>query len=158
MTRDLLNTANLNWAYSELFQNYDRGQIEHYLPEAIDISASDGMTVHFAETHDNLRLAARSEVYARLRTALCALCSHQGGFGFANGVEWYATEKINVHKSASLNWGAQTNQVDHIRRLNHLLRTHPAFFTDTEVKMLQENGGNHIVLLRRHLPTGKNCW
>ena len=26
VTRDLLNTANLNWAYSELFQNYDRGQ------------------------------------------------------------------------------------------------------------------------------------
>ena len=24
VTRDLLNTANLNWAYSELFQNYDR--------------------------------------------------------------------------------------------------------------------------------------
>ncbi len=61
VTRDLLNTANLNWAYSELFQNYDRGQIENYLPEAIDISDSDGITVHFAETHDNLRLASRSE-------------------------------------------------------------------------------------------------
>ena len=38
VTRDLLNTANLNWAYSELFQNYERGQIENYLPEAFDIS------------------------------------------------------------------------------------------------------------------------
>ena len=97
LTRDLLNIANLNWTYSELFQNYDRGQVENYLPEAFDIAASDGITVHFAETHDNLRLAARSEVYARLRTALCALCSPQGAFGFANGVEWFATEKINVH-------------------------------------------------------------
>ena len=155
VTRDLLNTANLNWAYSELFQNYERGQIESYLPEAIDISNSDGITVNFAETHDNLRLASRSKIYARMRTALCALSSQQGAFGFANGVEWYAAEKINVHDSASLNWGAQPNQVGHIRRLNHLLRVHPAFFTETEVKMLQQNGGNHVVLLRRHIPTDK---
>ncbi|MGD8669211.1 MAG: alpha-amylase family glycosyl hydrolase, partial [Desulfobacterales bacterium] len=97
VTRQLLNSANLNWAYSELFQNYDRSQIEHYLPEAIDISNTDGITVHFAETHDNPRLAQTSESYARMRTALCALSSHNGGFGFANGVEWLATEKINVH-------------------------------------------------------------
>ncbi len=155
VTRDLLNTANLNWAYSELFQNYERGQIENYLPEAVDISNSDGIAVNFAETHDNPRLAARSKRWARMRTALCALSSQQGAFGFANGVEWYATEKINVHNSASLNWGAQINQVDHIRRLNYLLRDHPAFSADTEVKMLQENGGNHVVLLRRHIPTGK---
>jgi len=155
VTRDLLNTANLNWAYSELFQNYDRRQIENYLPEAIGISTGDGITVHFAETHDNPRLASRSKIYARMRTALCALSSHQGAFGFANGVEWYATEKINVHNSASLNWGAQTNQVDLIRRLNHLLQVHPAFYGETELNMVQENGGNHIVLMRRHLPTGK---
>ena len=155
VTRDLLNTANLNWAYSELFQNYDRGQVEHYLLEAIEIAASDGITVHFAETHDNLRLAARSEVYARLRTALCALCSPQGGFGFANGVEWFATEKINVHNSAPLNWGAAANQVAHIRRLNGLLKAHPAFHGDTLLKMIQRGDGNHICLLRHHIPTGK---
>ncbi|MBT8369038.1 MAG: amylo-alpha-1,6-glucosidase, partial [Deltaproteobacteria bacterium] len=139
----------------ELFQNYDRRQIENYLPEAFDISASDGITVNFAETHDNLRLADRSKVYARLRTALCALCSPQGAFGFANGVEWYATEKISVHNSPAMNWGAGTNQVDHIRCLNDLLRTHPAFQGDTELKMVQRGDGNHICLLRRHIPTGK---
>ena len=32
VTRDLLNLANFNWAYSELFQNYSRDQIEAYLP------------------------------------------------------------------------------------------------------------------------------
>jgi starch synthase (maltosyl-transferring) len=37
VTRDLLNRADFNWAYSELFQNYDRAQIEHYLPGAMDI-------------------------------------------------------------------------------------------------------------------------
>ena len=155
VTRDLLNNANLNWAYSELFQNYDRGQIENYLPEAFDISASDGITVNFAETHDNLRLASRSKTYARLRTALCALFSQQGAFGFANGVEWFATEKINVHESPSLNWGAATNQVSHIQRLNALLREHPAFSDKAELELVQTGEGNHAVLLRNHPSSGK---
>ncbi|MEJ2165642.1 MAG: amylo-alpha-1,6-glucosidase [Desulfobacterales bacterium] len=155
VTRDLLNSAGLNWAYSELFQNYDRGQIENYLPETVDISKSDGITVHFAETHDNPRLASRSRIYARMRTALCALASPQGAFGFANGVEWYAAEKINVHNSPSLNWGAVPNQVAHIRRLNDLLKMHPAFYGETELQMVQEGAGNYIALLRHHKPTGK---
>jgi len=155
VTRDLLNLANLNWAYSELFQNYDRNQIENYLPEAINISNCDGITVHFAETHDNPRLATRSKEYARMRTALCALCSNQGAFGFANGVEWFATDKINVHNSPSLSWGAESNQIKHIRRLNQLLKVHPAFHDDTELSMLQQNGGNHIVLMRHQRPLGK---
>ena len=156
VTRDLLNTANLNWAYSELFQNYDRGQIEHYLPESIEIANSDGITVHFAETHDNPRLASRSRVYASMRTALSALFSDQGAYGFANGVEWYAAEKINVHNSPSLNWGAPVNQVDRIRRLNQLLKTLPVFHGPTETRMIQEDNGNQVVLLRRHIPTGRS--
>jgi predicted glycogen debranching enzyme len=155
VTRELLNTANLNWAYSELFQNYDRRQIENYLPETIDISKRDGLTVHFAETHDNPRLAARSKTYARMRTALCALFSHHGTFGFANGVEWFATQKINVHDAPSLNWGAASNQVSAIRRLNQLLMTHPAFQDQTEMKMIQQDEGNYLVLLRHHPDSGK---
>ena len=155
VTRELLNTANLNWAYSELFQNYDRAQIEQYLPEANEVSATHGITVHFAETHDNQRLAARSVAWARMRTALSALASHHGAFGFANGVEWLATEKINVHEAHSLNWGASDNQVADIRRLALLLRRHPAFHDRAEVSLVQAGGGNQIVLLRRHRPSGK---
>jgi len=112
VTRDILNHANFDWAYSELFQNYDRRQIEHYLPDAIAVSKGYGLMVHFAETHDNNRLAARSSAYARMRTALCALCSINGAFGFTGGVEWFATEKIDVHEATSLNWGAKHNQVE----------------------------------------------
>jgi predicted glycogen debranching enzyme len=155
VTRDLLNKANFNWAYSELFQNYDRSQIETYLPGAIEISQGDGITVHFAETHDNNRLASRSKTFARMRTTLCALCSHQGAFGFANGVEWFATEKINVHGAPSLKWGAETNQVKNIHHLNALLKAHPAFHDRTELKLIQQDGGNHIALSRHHLPSGK---
>ncbi len=155
VTRDILNKANFNWAYSELFQNYDRNQIEHYIPEAMDISKSDGIMIHFSETHDNNRLAAQSEIYSRMRNALCALCSQNGGFGFTNGVEWYAKEKINVQESPSLNWGADVNQVDHIRRLNSMLKVHPALQDQTELGLIQEGPGNYIVLVRNHIPSGK---
>ena len=155
VTRDLLNRANFNWAYSELFQNYDRDQIEYYLPPVFEISRQDGIMVHFAETHDNLRLAARSPNYARMRTALCALSSLQGGFGFANGVEWFATDKIDVHNAASLNWDAEINQVAEIRRLNALLRNHPAFGKDGDIQLVQQGEGNQLVLLRNHPASGK---
>ena len=158
VTRDLLNQANFNWAYSELFQNDDRGQIESYLPLAFDISASDGLTVHYAETHDNLRLAARSHRWAGMRTALCALFAPQGAFGFANGVEWFATEKINVHESPSLNWGAEPNQVAAIRRLTDLLKHHPCFHDQTRLQLIQADGGNVAVLLRHHLPTDQRLF
>jgi predicted glycogen debranching enzyme len=153
VTRDLLNRANFNWAYSELFQNYDRRQIEAYLPKALEIAATDGLTLNFAETHDNLRLAAKSHTWARMRTALCALFAPQGAFGFANGVEWLATEKINVHDSPSLNWGAEPNQVAGLRRLSDLLKHHPCFHDQTRLQMIQADGGNVAVLLRHHFPT-----
>jgi starch synthase (maltosyl-transferring) len=155
VTRELLNTANFNWTYSELFQNYDRGQIEQYLPETMNIASGEGMTVHYAETHDNPRLASRSLVWAKMRTALCALCSYQGGFGFANGVEWYATEKINVHESPSLNWRAEPNQVQHIKRLAAILKIHPAFHDRCHVRLVAHQGGNTLILYRRHRPTKK---
>ena len=155
VTRTLLDKGNFNWVYSELFQNYSRGQIETYLPEAIEISRTTGLTVHFAETHDNLRLAEKSKVWARMRTALCALFSTSGAFGFANGVEWYATEKINVHGATSLNWGAEKNQVEDLQRINGLLKHHPAFHDRVRLKMIQRGTGNYVVMLRHHIPTGK---
>ncbi|MBI2441117.1 MAG: glycogen debranching enzyme N-terminal domain-containing protein [Lentisphaerae bacterium] len=150
-TTSLLNTANLNWAYSELFQNYDRGQIDAYLPGAIQTSQGDGILVHFAETHDNNRLAARSIPYARMRTALAALCSSHGAFAFANGVEWHATEKIDVHGRSALAWGASENQVDRITRLNCLLQSHTAFFAGASLRLIHQGAGNSIALLR-HQP------
>ena len=155
VTRDLLNTAGFNWAYSELFQNYDRYQIEHYLPEAMEISQTDGMMVHFAETHDNLRLAAQSKSYARMRTALCALTAINGGFGFANGVEWFAAQKIVVHEAHGLNWGSADNQVPHIQKLNRLLRNHPAFHCGAEVRLVQHGQGNCLAVYRHQPCSGE---
>ena len=134
VTRQLLDKANMNCAYSELFQNFTRQQIESYVPYAQEISFSDGLMVHYAETHDNNRLAAISPVYAQMRTALCALTSSNGAFGFTNGVEWFATEKIDVHEASALNWGNPENQIPHIRRLNSILVCHPSFFNNSSIK------------------------
>jgi predicted glycogen debranching enzyme len=152
-TEQLLDVGNLNWAYSELFQNYTREQIQHYLPYSIHLSATHGLMVNFAETHDNPRLAAHSVRYAQLRTALAALCSQNGAFGFANGVEWLATEKIDVHDSSSLNWNSSQNQVEHIKRLNTLLKIHPTFHPGTQLKLIQQGPGNCLALLRHHPAT-----
>ena len=155
VTQDLLDLGNFNWAYSELFQNYDRAQIETYLPQAFQIAERKGIMIHFAETHDNPRLAAKSKSYAHLRTCLCALFASYGAFGFANGVEWFATEKINVHDAPSLNWGASDNQVETIGRLAVLLKNHPAFHDQTDLSLVQTGDGNHVALCRRHRPSGK---
>jgi len=147
---ELLDVANLNWAYSELFQNYDRNQISAYLPSCIRVSLSKGVLVHYAETHDNDRLAARSPAFARMRTAISALFSHNGAFGITNGVEWFATEKVDVHGAPSLNWGSKENQTDHIATLNTILETHPAFYPGTRLRLIQRGDQNTIVLVREN--------
>jgi len=140
VTRELLDRANLNWAYSEIFQIYDRGHLEHEIQNYHAISASSGTLIHFAETHDNNRLAAQSRTYARMRTALAALCSETGAFGITNGVEWLAETKIDVHGAPPLNWDNPENQNHEISALNHLLRSHAAFQPGTRLRILHGNG------------------
>lgn len=155
VTRDLLDRGNLNMAYSELFQNYTREQVESCLLLNFDIAQTDGMQIHFAETHDNNRIAAHSHPYARLRVALSAMASTHGAFGFANGVEWYAQEKIDVHEAPSLNWGAKLNQVAHLSRLNAILAAHPAFHHHAEATLVTKSAGAAIALYRIHQPSGR---
>ena len=147
-TEALISRAGLDWAYSETFQTYDRSAFEWYLPRAIAMSERCGPLVHFAETHDNDRLAKKGRVWARMRTALSALLSQQGAWGMANGVEWYAEEKIDVHGAPSLNWGARENMCGFIARLNRILAVHPAFGPDTRLSMEQTGGGNFLAVKR----------
>jgi predicted glycogen debranching enzyme len=148
VTEALLTEANLNWAYSELFQTEDRGAMEWYLPRAIPLSERCGPLIHFAETHDNSRLAARGETYARMRVALSALFSHQGAFGITNGVEWFAAEKVDVHGASGLNWDAPHNQVAAIARLNALLESHPAFGPGARLALATVGDGPVLAALR----------
>ena len=148
VTDRLLKESNLDWAYSEIFQTYDRGQFEWYLPGAIDRAEKYGTLVHFAETHDNDRLAKGGETYARLRVQLAALLSWQGAWGIANGVEWYCREKIDVHGKNDLNWGAANNMVELIAKLNHILATHPSYAGATHLEVVTRGDGNTLAVVR----------
>lgn len=148
VTDRLLAESNLDWAYSEIFQTYNRSQFEWYFPKAIERAEKYGTLVHFAETHDNDRLAKGGEIYARLRVQLSALLSWQGAWGIANGVEWYATEKIDVHGKNSLNWGAERNMIDLISHLNTILDTHPSFSGPTHLRMITRGDGNVLAVKR----------
>ena len=148
VTDALLAEANLDWAYSEVFQTYDRGAFEWYLPSAIARSEKYGTLVHFAETHDNDRLAKKGECYARLRVQLAALLSWQGAWGIANGVEWYCAEKIDVHGKNDLCWGAQRNMVGLISRLNDILARCPSFSGASHLELVTEGEGNTLAVAR----------
>lgn len=147
-TSKLLSSSNLNWAYSELFQQYSAEEIRRFLDFFCAFSPQYGLLVHFAETHDNDRLAARSRQWAEFRVNLCALLAPAGAFGIANGAEWLAQEKIDVHGATSLNWGSADNLIECLQKLLNLLHHHPAFSAKAKLLPLQSRSGNAVSLLR----------
>ena len=148
ITEKLLSDAGMNWAYSEIFQNYDKPSIEKYLPESYYTSNTFGNLIHFAETHDNNRLASTSFEFAKLRVGFCALSCVNGAFGFSNGVEWLATKKIDVHNAYSLNWDADKNLVDWVQRLNAIIEIHPCFHPYAKISFIPEENQNIIIIFR----------
>ena len=149
MQDELLVKHGLDWAYSELFQNYDRNAVSAYFPRMDRTSLQNGVLVNFAETHDNDRLAAKSRTYAAMRCALCALLSENGAFGFANGVEFFATEKIDVHGASRLPFDGEPNLVGLLGTLNRLVVSHPAFAPGAAVSEVTTGGGNGVAFVRR---------
>ncbi len=144
----LLSKSGLNWGYSELFQNYSRDEISRYYPYMNDIGNRVGTLANFAETHDNDRLAAKGKTFARLRFLVTALLSQHGAFGFANGAEFFASEKIDVHGCGTLNFGDPDNLTRLIGKLNTLLASHPAFGVGVDVKLIQRGNGNAVAAYR----------
>jgi starch synthase (maltosyl-transferring) len=147
-TETLLTDGGMQWAYSELFQNYSGRQVADYLDYALSQSRRVGVYVHYSETHDNERLAVKGRNWSLLRNRLCALTSPNGGFGFTCGAEWLATEKIRVHGSTGLAWGAAENLIPEIARLNRLLLDHPCFFDGAQLTRLSAPDSPVYALLR----------
>ena len=147
-TENLLTDGGMQWAYSELFQNYSGRQVADYLDYANRQSSRVGTYVHYSETHDNDRLAARGRAWSLLRNRLCALTSPSGGFGFTCGVEWLATEKINVHGCTGLAWDNPDNIVPELAQLNRLLADHPCFFDGAKLTRLSPPDSPVYALLR----------
>ncbi len=146
---ELLGRVGLDWGYSELFQNYSRDEISNYHNYMNYAGKTFGTLANFAETHDNNRLAVQGKAYSKLRFMVNALLSQNGAFGFANGAEFFAEEKIDVHGCGALNFGAPENLCDLIGKLNLLLSTHPAFGAGVDVELVQRGGGN-VIAARRY--------
>ena len=148
VTEDLLTEGGMQWAYSELFQNYSGSQVAHYLDYANRQSERVGLYAHYSETHDNDRLAKKGRVWSLMRNRLCALASASGAYGFTCGVEWLATEKIKVHGSTGMAWGGQQNIVAELSQLNRLLADHPCFADGAILTRLSGNDSPIYALLR----------
>ncbi len=147
-TANLLTHGGMQWAYSELFQEFNGAQVAGYLDHATKQSARVGTLVHYSETHDNERLAAKGRAWSLLRNQLCALTSVNGTFGFTGGVEWLAAEKINVHSCRGMNWGSPDNLLPELARLNRLLAEHPCFFDGAQITRLSANDSPILALIR----------
>jgi predicted glycogen debranching enzyme len=152
-TEALLTEGGMQWAYSELFQNYSGPQVAGYLEHSFKQSQRVGVLVHYSETHDNERLAARGPGWALLRNRLCALTSVSGGFGFTCGVEWLATEKIKVHGRTAMAWDNPKNLLPELSQLNRLLATHPCFFDGAQLTRLS-SPTSEVYALRRESQEG----
>jgi glycogen debranching enzyme len=147
-TENLLTDGGMQWAYSELFQNYSGKEVAWYLDYANAQSARIGAYVHYSETHDNSRLADKGRAWSLLRNRLCALTSPSGGFGFTCGVEWLSAEKIRVHGNTGLNWDSADNIVPELAQLNKLISDHPCFFDGTKLTRLSAPDSPIYALLR----------
>jgi predicted glycogen debranching enzyme len=147
-TEALLTEGGMQWAYSELFQNYGPREVSSYLDHAIRQARRMGPLVHYSETHDNLRLAAKAPAWSLLRNRLCALASQCGAFGFTSGVEWLATEKVDVHQARGLAWDGADNLVEELGRLNRLLADHPCFFDGARLARLSADDSPVLALER----------
>ena len=147
-TEALITQGGMHWAYSELFQNHRPIEVARYLDHSIRQGKRTGLLVHYSETHDNLRLAARGPAWSLLRNRLCALAGQNGGFGFMAGVEWLAADKVDVHEARDLAWGAEPNLVAELAVLNRLISEHPCFFDGAEVSRLSADDAPVLALLR----------
>ncbi|KAB2671509.1 MAG: amylo-alpha-1,6-glucosidase [Verrucomicrobia bacterium] len=167
-TDALLTEGGMQWAYSELFQNVGSPDVGSYLRHSLEVSGATGTLVHYSETHDNCRLAALGAAghapptpegrrWSLHRNRLSALASVGGGFGFTNGVEWCATEQVNVHGSRGLNWGAADNIVGELARLGALLSEHPCFFDGASIEPFTPAESPVVGLERRSAEGTDSC-
>ncbi len=147
-TESLLTEGGMQWAYSELFQEYAGFQVSGYLDHALKQSGRVGLLVHYSETHDNERLARKGRAWSLLRNRLCALTSLCGGFGFTCGVEWLATERIKVHGCTGLNWQATGHLLPELKQLTRLVADHPCFLDGARCTRLSPPASNILALQR----------
>jgi starch synthase (maltosyl-transferring) len=156
-TEALITEGGMQWAYSELFQVEEPSHVAAYFDHSHKHSGRIGTLVHYSETHDNSRLAARGATWSRMRNHLCALASHAGAFGFTAGVEWLCKEKVDVHEARPLGYGSEPNLVGELARLNALVADHPCFFHGATVKRVSPDDSRILALTRTSRDGRDHC-
>jgi predicted glycogen debranching enzyme len=155
-TERLVTEGGMQWAYSELFQNYSGHDIANYLDYCLRQNERQGLWVHYSETHDNDRLARKGKSWSLLRNRLCALTSASGAFGFTCGVEWLASERIDVHENRGMAWGNRENVMAELAVINQLLAIHPCFFDHAKNQRLSQLD-SQVYALQRISAEGKDA-
>ena len=156
LTESLLTEGGMQWAYSELFQNYGPLEVSAYVDHLLLQGQRMGPLVNYSETHDNLRLAEKGKAWSLMRNRLCALSSHSGAYGFTCGVEWLATEKVDVHEARGMAWGSGGNLVQEISTLNLLISSHTCFQDGAKVERISPND-SWVLALTRHSADSADC-
>ncbi len=156
-TESLLTEGGMQWAYSELFQNYSAREVSGYLDHALKQSRRIGSLVNYAETHDNERLAARGAAWSLLRNRLSALAAPSAAYGITAGVEWLETAKIDVHEARPLGFGQSPNLVREIAQLTRLLSEHPCFFDGATIVRVSPDDSSILALERTSADERERC-
>jgi predicted glycogen debranching enzyme len=153
----ILDKSGIGFVYSELFQKYEPAELREHLRWCARLNRTISRPVHFAETHDNDRLASVSQRYAKMRVGLAALTSCDGAWGIACGAEWFSDGKMNVYERTSLSWGEEPNQVAWIAKLNTLVHQHPCFAHDA-VTEIMDLGNEQVIAMKRVSREGDILW
>ena len=114
--RSLLTEGGMQWAYSELFQNYSGREVADYLDYA---NSPERARRHLRSLQRNARQRPPRRqgprVVAAAQPSLRADQRPSGGFGFTCGVEWLAAEKIRSTAAPGLTGTAATTSFPNSR-------------------------------------------
>ena len=158
VTDNLLTDGGMQWAYSELFQNYSgrrgaavsRSQLHS---RAQRIGAATSITAKRTTTSASPQ---RGRAWSLLRNRLCALTSSSGGYRFHLRRRMARAGK-NQRPSAAPAWpgAAPENIVPELAQLNRLISDHPCFFDGAKLTRLSAPD-SPVYALRRESAEGKD--
>ena len=147
-TESLLTEGGMQWAYSELFQNYSGRDVAWYLDYANRQNERVGSYVNYSETHDNDRLAAqRPRVVAAAQPPVRAdqrerrLRVHLRRGMAGDG----KNPRPRQHRPEL---GRAENIVPELAQLNPLISDHPCFFDGAQLTRLSAPDAPVYALLR----------
>ena len=129
-TEDLLTEGGMQWAYSELFQNYSGPEVARYLDYANRQSARIGsFTCITAKRTTTTAWPKRGRAWSLLRNRLCALTSIERRLRLHLRRRMARRRKNQCPRQHRLDWDSADNIVPELAQFNQLSPTIPASST-----------------------------